>query len=369
MYHLADIRVVHLEPTSKCNASCPMCLRTVLGGKINPHLPITELSLEDARKIFPANFIPQLNRMYMCGNYGDPVMAVDTLEIFKYFRAHNPDMHLEMFTNGSARPESWWRELAGIVTQCRFGLDGLGDTNAIYRRGTKWNLIERNMKAFIEAGGRAVWDFIVFKHNEHQVEVARAFAKQIGFHKFNVKKTGRFFSNNKAAVKDCQEVCDSQGNVEYSLEPPENPLYKNSALQKESELVERFGSMKSFFEQTPIDCKVITDKSIYVTAEGHVFPCCWTANQLYPWYFEKKGSPIWKMLDALPDGLDSLSAKKYSLTEIVEGGFFQRSLPESWSKKSVKEGRLFVCGKTCGKGFDAFNAQFMENKPPQEVRT
>ena len=52
--------------------------------------------------------------MYMCGNLGDPIVARDTLEIFRYFREHNKDMWLSMNTNAGARDESWWTELANI---------------------------------------------------------------------------------------------------------------------------------------------------------------------------------------------------------------------------------------------------------------
>ena len=47
LYHYEEIRTVHLEVTSKCNARCPMCLRTICGGKTNPQLPLVELSLAD----------------------------------------------------------------------------------------------------------------------------------------------------------------------------------------------------------------------------------------------------------------------------------------------------------------------------------
>jgi MoaA/NifB/PqqE/SkfB family radical SAM enzyme len=223
------------------------------------------------------------------------------------------------------------------------------------------------MESFIAAGGHAEWDFIVFRHNEHQVEEARKLSKQMGFKAFHVKKTGRFFSNSKVQVTDSQEVHDQNGNVEYHLQQPLDPKYLNSALERESEIVARFGTMKRFFAQTPIDCRVAREKSIYVSAEGLIFPCCWTANQLYPWYYKAKAAPIWKMLEALPLGVDSLSALKNPIKEIVEGGFFQRDLPNNWNKKGEPGTRLFVCEKTCGKGFDAFTAQFEAARPSQEM--
>lgn len=344
-----------------------MCLRNVLGGAVNPQLPVTELLLSDIEKIFPPGLVRGLERIFFCGNYGDPVMGRDTLEILEYFRAQNSKLELEIFSNGSARGPEWWAKVARTGSRARFSVDGLGDTNAIYRRGTKWEIILKNMRGFLEAGGSAEWDFIVFRHNEHQVDEARALAAELGFKKFNVKKTGRFFSNTKAQVKSEQEVMNAKGEVEYYLQQPLNPKYLNSALQKEQDIIERFGSLKEFLGQTDIECKVTKEKSLYISAEGLAFPCCWTANQLYPWYYPMKGAPIWKMIDALPGGLDSLNAKLHPLAEILNGPFFQKRIPDSWNIKGFENGRLFVCGKTCGKGFDAFTAQFQEAKPSLEM--
>ena len=56
----------------------------------------------------------------------------------------------------------------------------------------------QSAQAFINAGGRAEWDFLVFRHNEHQVESARKLAKEMGFAKFYVRKTGRFKKSGPA---------------------------------------------------------------------------------------------------------------------------------------------------------------------------
>jgi MoaA/NifB/PqqE/SkfB family radical SAM enzyme len=364
MYPSNEIHSVHLEVTSKCNASCPMCLRNVLGGKVNPNLPITELRLTDVQKILPSERVRRLHRLYMCGNYGDPIMAQDTVEIFSYLRASNPQIRLQMFTNGSGRGEDWWRRLAQLQVEVRFSVDGLEDTNAIYRRGTKWPLILRAMKAFISAGGRAEWDFIVFKHNEHQVEEAEKLARALEFHAFHVKKTARFFSNIKVEGKDRQEVKNTKGEIEYYLEKPTSPRYLNSALKKEDDIVAEFGSLKNFFGRTPIDCKAAHERSLFITAEGHAFPCCWTANQLYPWYFAPKSTPIWRMIESLPEGIESLNAKIHPLDEILANDFFQNAVPRSWEIEGFENGRLFVCGKACGRGLDAFKAQFAPTPAP-----
>jgi len=132
LYRYNDIKTVHLEVTDKCNAACPMCARNINGGEDNPQLPDVELSVDDVRTMFPIDFVKQLDRMYMCGNYGDPIAAKDTLEIFQYFRKHNSKMTLSLHTNGSAKSTEWWKSLATILGTkgyVVFSVDGLEDTN------------------------------------------------------------------------------------------------------------------------------------------------------------------------------------------------------------------------------------------------
>ena len=128
MYAYNDIKTIHLEITQKCQAACPMCDRNMNGEGINPHINLDELTLEDCKKIFTPDFIKQLETMYMCGNLGDPIVATDTLEVFKYFREHNPNIWLSMNTNAGAKKPEWWEELAKVFGKkgnVIFSVDGL----------------------------------------------------------------------------------------------------------------------------------------------------------------------------------------------------------------------------------------------------
>ena len=358
MYRFSEITTVHLEITSKCNVSCPMCLRNVSGGAVNPHLPLVELSLEDIKRLFPLSFLKQLNRFYMCGNYGDPMVAQDTLKIFQFLREVQPSIHLSMFTNGSGRIASWWKELGLVVDQVHFGIDGLEDTLSIYRRQADFKKIMESAKSYISGGGKAVWDYIVFRHNEHQVEKARELAEKMGFDRFVVKKTGRFFSNEKSRVKNSQEVLNKKGEVEYLLEPPKNIPYQNRSLQKEKQLSQEYGSLHDYLNQTEIQCRVSREKSLYVSAEGLVFPCCWMANQLYPWYLKPRSGQVWQFVNKLPEKENSLNGKRHPIEQIVQGDFFQALVPDSWNKTDITRDKLRVCAKTCGKKFNSFDDQF-----------
>lgn len=358
MYQYNKIKVIHLEVTDKCNASCPQCLRNNNGVGVNPYLAITELTLDDIKKVFEVDFIKQLKRMYMCGNYGDPIAARDTLSIYKYFRENNPEMKLSMNTNGSLKNAKWWQELAEVFGEngeVKFGLDGLKDTHSIYRQGIDWQKVVDNAKVFISAGGQAVWEFIIFKHNEHQIEEARELSKELGFSRFVTKKTWRFFSNVKNKGKNEHEVTARTGDKVLLKRPSNNNL--NPALAKEGELKEKYGSLKNYLDKAIINCRVKNEKNLYISAEGLLLPCCWLANQLYIAYLPEKSTPIWLLIKD-NGGIDLLNAKKYSLKKIVNGEFFQKIIPNSWTKFSIKAGRLEPCAKICGSEFNPFSAQY-----------
>ena len=358
MYNYKDIKTVHLEVTQNCQASCPMCDRNQNGGALNPHIDLSELSLDDCKIIFTPAFIKQLNTMYMCGNLGDPIVAKDTLEIMRYFRQNNSKIWLSMNTNAGAKSAEWWAELATIIGKngaVIFSVDGLSDTNHIYRQGVVWDNVYRNMKAFIAAGGRARWDFLIFEHNQHQVEEAEELSKTMGFEKFVAKKTGRFVTAS-TNPKQSHQAVDRKGNETAELKKPAEK-YQNAALKKQDIIIQKYGSMDSYYDAAPIYCKVKDEGSLFITAEGLATPCCWTAGRMYKWWHNNpKVEQIWDYIDQV-GGKDEINAKLHGLEAIFETGFFN-NIENSWNLSSCSSGKLKVCATKCGAEFDPFSEQF-----------
>lgn len=350
MYRYEAIREVHVELTTRCNASCPQCPRNISGGEVNPGLPLTELTLDDVERLFPQELLGRLRKIYACGNYGDPMVARDTLAIFEHLRRASVAIELGMFTNGSGRTASFWADLAKVVSYVRFSIDGLEDTNHLYRRGTHWPRIMESVEAFIGAGGRAEWDFIVFKHNEHQIDEARALAERLGFQRFFLKKTSRF-----AGATRGKQVRERDGSAAYVIEEPDNPLFRNAAVVQLAQVGDR-GQLADYQAETEITCKAVAHSRLYVSAEGLVFPCCWT-GALYPPSRPPGTAQMWDLVRRLPDGKASLDGRTRSIREIVEGSFFQELVPAGWTPRSVKEGRLEQCIKACG-AHDTHAAQY-----------
>ncbi len=363
MYNYNAINEVHLEVTQRCNASCPMCDRNVNGGEVNPHIKgkEAELTLDHCIDIFPHDFIAQLHTMYMCGNLGDPISARDTLEIFQWFRDCNPNMWLSMNTNAGAKKPEWWAEVAKVIGKkgcVIFSVDGLEETNHLYRQGVKWENVERNMKAFINAGGRARWDYLIFEHSEKDVDRAEQLAKEWGVEKFMKKKTGRFITQ-ASKPKEMHQARNRKGEQTTVLAKPQKKEHQNLALLKQKEIEKSYGGMMNYYNQAKIKCKVASgDKnSIFVTAEGLIMPCCWTAGRMYKWWHEDpKVEQIWDFIDRA-GGKDGINAKIHGI-EGVFGSGIMNDIQRSWKLDSIKNGKLGVCSMKCGTEFDPYAEQF-----------
>ena len=71
-----------------------------------------------------------------------------------------------------------------------FSIDGLEDTNPIYRVNSKWNTIMDGASTLIneldkqQKQTQVSWRFIIFEHNYHQIVDIYKLAKQMRFHNF-----------------------------------------------------------------------------------------------------------------------------------------------------------------------------------------
>ncbi len=326
MYNINDIRDIHLELTSKCQARCPMCPRRLNGGPLNPLIELNEIDLETFKSWFPESFLKQLNSLFMCGNLGDPIIGHDCLEVLEYLKTVNPNIRLSMHTNGSARDPEWWERLAATGTRVVFGIDGIGDKHSLYRINTDWHNIMRNAQMFIAAGGEAEWHMLVFDHNRTQVDEAKKMAEEIGFKQFVTKHTSRF-------AKDSFPVLDDKGKTLYHLKPTDRSK-KNAELLAAAKLE----------EQPHIYCKAKKYSQIYVAADGTVSPCCWLD---FKWQLPNNENRI--------DYMDAVgifpNLNDRSLLDIFESGYFQ-TIENTWAIKPLRE-----CSKQCG-SFDKLGAQF-----------
>ena len=268
MQQISDIRTVHIELTDKCQAQCPMCARNYHGGKTRPFIRNGDISIEQFKEWFPSTFLSQLDNFYSCGNYGDPAFAKDCLKIYSYVRECNPTVRLAIHTNGGMRNPEWWTKLAQYNIEVIFAVDGFKGKHELYRKNTKFDKVIENLKAFINAGGNARVDSLVFAHNEHEVNELETYLLNIGVKSVNFVSTTRFYEMKE------YEVHDNDGNIEYTISPAQTSKFRKTPSKSLSSLLDKTYRDAVIFQST-ITPRCISDAGIYVDPYGDIFPCCW----------------------------------------------------------------------------------------------
>ena len=95
------------------------------------------------------------------------------------------DTGINVATNGSTRTSKFWEELGKRKVSVFFGVDGIDQESLEkYRVGSNFKKVQKNWRAFINAGGKATWQFIIFDHNKHLIDQAKQMSKDEGFAKF-----------------------------------------------------------------------------------------------------------------------------------------------------------------------------------------
>lgn len=329
-----SIKSIHLEISSLCNASCPWCPRTFWGYPYNDGYPEVNFSLDAAKKIFTNEFLQQLNLIKINGNFGDIVMNPEGADIVEYFFSQNKNIQVIISTNGSARSSDFWKRLGRTPAVVEFCLDGLKDTHHLYRQNTVWDTIIKNAKSFIEAGGSAVWKFILFDHNKHQINECREMSQGLGFKKFNLINSTRTVA----------PVFNKEGKLTHTLGNYNGETnFEILFYKKKNDLVLLEDIIQNKSTKKTINCQTKINKDVYIAANGEVYPCCYTG--FYPRTFGH-GQYHQAANAQLVPMIAKNNALKYSLPECID---WFNEIEKSWTINNYENGRLIICDDNCGK--------------------
>jgi MoaA/NifB/PqqE/SkfB family radical SAM enzyme len=369
MYSLDDIIDIHLEITTKCNAGCPMCPRH------HPHTSIlredignVDITFEKAKKLLQPSLIKNLKNLLICGNYGDAITNMHLIPILELVRQINPSVHIILATNGGARASDFWKKIAKLVNRVDFAIDGLKDTNHIYRQFVNWDILERNIKVYISESiklnkrNHSRWVMNIFKHNEHQINEAKKLAKFWGISIFRERYSSRFVTmDGKKVVLDSWPVYDDKGNLSHTLYPttldyPENypQRYNNDSVSdieidikniKGEITKDIFDAYNSMYDNFEVECISDKYKSLYIDYMGKIYPCCWFAqSNEHPRTISD--AQVKRMYQKYGDDFNDLS--KYSIESIFDKGIFEE-VELGLQPKNISCGKTMVCVRRCAK--------------------
>lgn len=387
-FNFSELNQLHIELTNACNAACPMCSRFHINSPlIRPDLEIDQITIEKFKQYFPPDVVKKCEVILFCGVHGDPGMARDLYEICEYIDEVSPQTVIRMNTNGGMRKPEFWGKMGKLFAkkyrsywswQITFSIDGLADTNHLYRRNVDWDKLVANVKAYIGAGGRAEWDYLIFKHNEHQIDEAKALSKELGFYSF-VPKKALGVDNGTNSVR--MAAMTREGKFDYWIDAPVDPKNRNLETpigavndqfwefsmedyrkMKEGKLThnnypERVSKVyemlavedNSILDKAKIDCKAKTmngGKEIFVDQKGRVIPCCYVGTHLNGVHTDSQSLQLHHEVQKY--GWDHFDLNKHSLEEIMEGHHLDKVFTDTWTKPSCAEGKMSYCANICG---------------------
>lgn len=277
-----------------------------------------------------------VRHLQFCGNMGDPMAHPRIVDCCKSVLKHLPGCNVDISTNGGLGKLEHYKALAKIGVVVSFAVDGLSDTNQIYRRGVNWTKVIDRMKAFIDAGGKAQWQWIRFPHNEHQIDQGKQLAKQMGFDSFDLRE--RFTQDPNF---DKSIILASKQPVNLNTKHIE-PKYSTKELE------EHYQEQLSGYKNYDVDpgCMNAPDKdyyhpSLHINVDGSLWPCCYTAN--LPFHTSPAVRHWWKSMTK-DYKHDWNNLHSHTPEEIIQSHYWQNVLPNSWKDKTN-----IVCLNHCGK--------------------
>lgn len=243
-----------IEPTTSCNLRCPQCPSGLRSfdrptGMLDPTLFKKAIDSLSAKTAYVTLYFQ-----------GEPYLNKDFLEMVGY--ASGKRMYTATSTNAHyLTPENAERTILSGLDRLIISIDGTTqETYGKYRVGGNLNKVLEGTKNLIEArkktgqhGPHIIWQFIVFSHNEHQLE--------------DVKKLSKEYKVDELAIKSAQI---------YDYEPGNEMIPSLEAYSRYSVN----GDSPTIKNKLANHCWRLWNSCV-ITWDGKVVPCCFDKDGSY----------------------------------------------------------------------------------------
>ena len=327
-----------IDITSHCNARCAFCVRQIDGTTdVRTDLPLHNFDFEVWKRFCSEDTNGMIiNEVTLNGNWGDPMMHPDLVEMIEVLARYHPEAQLMVHTNGSMRTIKFWEDFAVACRKFRnhvvmFAIDGMEDTHSIYRVRTKWDKIIENMKAFCSKDGRARGIMTIFKHNKHQIEQVKQVCKDAGAIEFETRHSHGAHTIQSGVVLE-EDTSVEPEHISFTIEDGTGPAMSD---QRDFDLYE-----KLIVPPVKSKCPWFADRKVQIDPWARVWPCCHVS------YFgiDYEGSFIDELVDnSFIGARDSNDLNKENLFDILNNEWFSDTLSNAIDGADWKQ-----CRETCG---------------------
>ena len=161
-------RVVNLDVTYLCALECPNCQRQFMVRDKGFAVTGEHLSKRNFKKV--AEFF---NYIDFEGQYSDPVHHPQFIEFLEICKDYN--VSVEVHNASSVKPKKWYHQafLANPNAKWIFAIDGLPENSSKYRiNQDAQKLFDIMIDAKNYLDKKPIWQYIVFKYNENDIQKA-----------------------------------------------------------------------------------------------------------------------------------------------------------------------------------------------------
>jgi len=340
MTHYVELpKKIQFELSSMCNALCLGCVRVDIDNfnRSKPSIPKKQMvSVETIVKLLSSPAMSTVEMLEFCGTIDEPLMHPEFFDILEQAFAINPDYKIVIHTNASVRSTDEWSRLATILKKFKsphkvsFSIDGIGKTHEFYRQQTDYEKILKNAQAFIDAGGTATWQFLIFPWNKHQVEEATKLSEEMKFNGFITRI-------DRSVVSGVGETAIVNRKLKNRIAPADR--FKDTLDDLIASYVE--------VEKVDIFCETKKENQYFVSYDSKLWPCCFIPNGYFQTDPVKTEFLNKRFYDNYGEDFNDMS--KHSIEEILQSKFFSNDLTESWNNAvgTGPCGKITRCAETC----------------------
>lgn len=234
-----------IEPGAVCSLKCHFCPQSSPSFDFSRAL----LSFDGFRRI--TDYFEEVVDTVMLFNWGEPLLNPKLTEMIRY--ASERQMHTVIHSNCNNLTEALAEELINSgLSKIVASIDGASqESYAAYRRGgsfasalTGLKLLCEKKRKLLKDAPDITWKFLIFRHNEHEMEEARKLAASMG-------------------VKIDFEFAVAPG--EFS---PSIPEYSYDNFKEK------------FMRYYGLPCEQLW-RAVTIHADGTILPCCMVSEMKY----------------------------------------------------------------------------------------
>ena len=179
---------INLDIWNKCTLQCMQCHRQSKEFINSAQARAKPMSMEDWKKIVD-HYKDFIN---FCGQVSDPVLHPQLDKLLK--DTYEKNIKTKVSTAVSHKPLDWYKKCfeANPNATWVFGLDGLPHQSHIYRKNQDGEKLFEIMKIAREMKLRVIWQWIIFKYNQNDIDHGIVLAKSYGM-EFMLTQSNRWW--------------------------------------------------------------------------------------------------------------------------------------------------------------------------------